>query len=250
MATVWQQVGVFVQTLANFDHGKMQICKDAGIRWFAPVIYGDDVAGPSNRDLLPQRIEEAKAYNMYPVGWFNLFNDPDREKDAVACSGYVYRFKLKAAIFDMELQYKYPEYDPNGMPEFFKVWRIHRPTLQTGVSSYGFMDRAMIWTACKNQKIRYLPQSYYLYDGKYDPSWCMNDIKTNRFTDPNLGGIPLNYVHFTISDIEGHSIQEGINRIRKAKTYGFSQGYSIYDGEHLTAADGGFVNMAPELRSL
>lgn len=246
--TVWQQLGGMVQTLENLSSWHLDRFTEVGGRWVAPVIYNDEHSGPTNLALLSDLQRRANARGLRVGGWFNGRGYWDTEADADRIASLAKLYGLNPVILDLELEYKHPEGHAYLMPLLLKAVRKRLPLpVEIGVSSYGWADRGMIWSdpmqsySLWRLAIRFMPQWYYRYDGRYAPQWCMKDLKERGHLDENVRdpknpygrGIPLSFAHGSVSCVEGHDLAEGLRLLKLAQElYGFTWGFNAYTLEN------------------
>ena len=252
MSTVWQRLGAFVYSIDNCDLNRLRHFHSIGGRWVVPVLIGDKATGPDNRAQLAQFKANCAAAGVRCGLWANGFGEPAAEL-AAEVAALAKGQNLSPVILDLEAPYK-RENAPK-MPELLAAVRKLMPTRLLGVSSYGFCDREMIWNgrtldpprSFYDMRVRFLPQWYYVYDAKYEPDWCMEDLRDNGATDGNIAdasapggrGVPLPYVHGTleVTGVEDSSLAVGLAMLRDARVYGFTYGFSIYTLESMPDAD-------------
>lgn len=253
MATIFQQLGGLVYTYANL--GNLDKFYNAGGRWIAPVVYGDDVAGPYNLSKLGEL--QALCKNRITVGgWFNGFGH-DPISDASAISSIATKNNLTLILLDLEAAYQYPQGNADLMPLLVREVRKKLPTANIIVSTNG-LNSASIWngrTLSPQQSffdlgIRVAPQwysAYYLKDNHTEPVTNMSWLKAHASSDgnfadktaPNGRGVPLSYIHPTleVTGLEGSSLSDEIARTKQSKKYGFTTGISIYTLENAPDSD-------------
>lgn len=247
----WSHLGAWVQTVENLSNHHLDKFASIGGRWIAPVLWNDQASAPRNRELLPSLIQRAHARGIRVGAWINGFADPPAqlaaEADAIVRPNGP---SMAPVIFDFEQHYK----DANAplMPETLAEFRKLMPTRPTAVTSFGYADRAMIWNgrtlsppaSFYDQKVRWIPQWYYGWDGKYAADWSMADLKTFGAHDFNIRdadapggrGIPLGYAHgvFYVTGIHDpptappHELAVALEQLKRAKAAGFTFGFSIY----------------------
>ena len=259
MAFSWRQLGAFVQTAGNVLDSHLDGFAAAGGKWLVPVLVNDQSVAADNRQRLADLKERCAKRGIIVGLWANGFGEDPLELASQVVALAKGR-SLWPVVFDLEASYK----DENApkLPATLSYARDLMPTRPIGVSSYGYADRAMIWNgrtldpprSLYDLRVRWLPQHYYLYDGKYAADWAMADLKANGATDGNIAdpdapggrGIPLSYAHGTleVTGVEGHDLATGLAQLRAAKAYGFSYGFSIYVLERTSDAD--FALLAAE----
>lgn len=244
-ATVWQQLGAFVQTGANLSDDSLKRFSEAGGRWYVPVIYGDNDSGPWNRNNFANLRTQAAKYRVKVGGWFNCFGGPI-ENDAQAIASIAKDKGINLVILDLEIAYQYPNPGTSLFQPLVSRVRELLPTAEIGVSSNG-VDNAKAWNLFRKLKVRVLPQCYTWMmnqDTKTSPETIMKWIKENGTTDANLkygkvSGLPLSYVHPTleVTGVEGSDLASEIQHLKASKKYGFSYGWSIYTLENTPYSD-------------
>lgn len=260
MATRWQQLGALVATARNVDDERLKKFAQVGGRWIAPVVYGDDSSGPWNLANLSPLKARASSLGIATGGWFNCWGG-DPVVDARNIARIVRDHQLKLVILDLEAPYKYPDGQPHLMP--LLLWELRKllpvGTIPIGVTSYGKVDRAMIWNgrtldppqSFYDLRIRFLPQWYsFIYgtDASYRPDMAMLDLKENGASDFNImdptapggRGIPLSYVHGLLeaTGLEGSSLEDEIFWLRRAcRLFGYTFGWILYLLENVSEPD-------------
>jgi hypothetical protein len=258
MATVWQQLGAWVVESGNVDYNRMKDFYDCGGRWVAPILYNDDSSGPRNRADLPRFKRDATKAGLRVAFWANCFGEnPDVLVSDIA--SYAEEQKIGPILLDCEFAYKDITGNAEKLPILLKKMRARMPAKSIGVTSFGFCDRAMIWNgrtlvpmqSFYDLKIRFLPQWYYVYDGKYAADASMEDLMLYGATDANIRdltapggrGVPLPYVHgaIEVTGVEQSSLALGIEQIKAAKQFGFTRGFSVYTLDSMPPEDFGLL---------
>jgi hypothetical protein len=260
MITYWQGLGAFVYTGKNLGIKHLDKLKSCGSQrpWICLVIYNDEVAGDSNRFLLPGIKAWCKVRGISVFGWYNGTGG-DPYEDARAIAGLHTNLALDGIILDLEAAYHYPEGDANKMPYMLSALRKQLPTVEIGVSTNS-MNSSMIYNgrvltpkqSFYDLRVRCLPQWYSSYYAKNDserPQAQMQWLKANGSSDFNFRddnakttsfrGLPLSYVHGTleVTGLENSDLAQEISDCVAAKVYGLTPGISIYTLENTPDSD-------------
>jgi hypothetical protein len=252
----WRTLGGFIYTGQNLTDAHLAKFASAGGKWLAPVLYGDDAAGPWNLANVGALKTRAAKCGLTVGGWFNCAGG-DPTKDAAAIAKIVTDKGLSPVVLDLEAAYQWPSGHPELMPTLLKALRTKLPNAQIAVSTNG-LNNAMIWngrTLSPPQSfydlgVRVLPQCYswmWANDGSYRPDNLMAWLKKYGATDGNFAdpsgpygrGVPLSFVHPTleVTGMEGSSLTEELKWCRAAKVYGLTLGLSIYTLEAISESD-------------
>lgn len=252
MATLWQRLGAFSVEVAAISPEQIKKFAEVGGHTIIPVVFGEDYMEEPNQKHLPRLKELCAPYKIKVGGWFNCWVEDEKEL-ADRITALTKKFQLSPVVLDLE--YGYKDQYAHKMPRLLKELRTRMPVRAMAVTSYGYLDRGMIWngrTLDPPQSfyalgVRYIPQWYYRYDGRYWPSWCMKDLKFNGPWDgnildneaPNRLGVPLSYVHGLLmaTGVEDHSLKEGIADLYLAQHYGFTKGFFVYTLERMPEED-------------
>ncbi len=248
----WQQLGAFVQVIENCSDAHLDAFAGCGGSWVVPVLIGDEASGPANHAGLSDFRRRCEALDLRVGLWANGWGEDAavlaQEITMLAKGGSLY-----PVVVDLEMPYKAP--NEAKLPELLLELRRRMPTRPIGLSSFGFADRAMIWNgrtldpprSLYDLRVRWLPQWYYLYDGKYAADWSMADLKARGAIDGNIAdpdapggrGIPLSYAHGTleVTGVEEHELAVGLEHVRRARAHGFGYGFSIYVLERTPPSD-------------
>jgi hypothetical protein len=254
----FRSLGAFVYSGVNLGDDQLNAFSAAGGRWFAPVIYGDDAAGPWNVANLEQLKSRARPRNLEVAGWFNVTGG-DNEKYASDIAAMAKKHGLPLVILDAELAYQYPAPGCSMMPDLLKRIRSKLPTTDLLLSSLGPNDSYIYngRTLAPAQSMydlgwRHAPQwysSYYGRDGNTAPAARMkwlkeqgpNSMNVRDSNAPKSGyrGLPLSYVHPTVeaTNLEGSDLKTELNDLTTARSYGLTNGFSYYYLEHREAPD-------------
>lgn len=263
--SIWQRVGGFVYNGVNLTEQQVAAFADAGGGWIVPVIYGDDVAGPGNLELLPTFKAWGAAHNVTVGGWFNGFG-ASPTVDAANITALVRQHALTLVILDLEGAYQ--GVGAELQVELVNAVRHASPGVDLGVSTNG-LDNSRIWNgrgvtpqeSFAKLGVRVLPQAYSAYyakDAHTAPDVVMKWLQQHGASDPNFAdpagphgrGVPLSTVHFTVecTGEEGSDLADEQMRLHAAKQYGFTIGYSLYTLERAPASDLVLVKAARDLR--
>jgi hypothetical protein len=233
----------------NLSTDTIQKFAGVGGRWVAPVIYGDDTAGPGNTALLPWLKGFCAPLMVDVWGWMNGAGG-DPVKDAQTVGDLVNSHGLHGAILDLEAAYQYPHGDANLMPILVSELRKRQPSLPIAVSTNG-LNGSMIWNG------RTLPapnarKTMFDYGVRLMPQWCYGPAYTGCWVDPVCNmtwlkqkgasdgnmmrqgiparAVPMSYVHPTleVTGLEGADLKSGLQKLQAAKSQGYSKGLSIY----------------------
>lgn len=251
--TIWQQLGAWVIETGNVDLNRLKRFYSIGGRWVVVILIGDKDSAPRNLNDLARFKADCATAGIKCGLWANGWGE-DAAILAKQVSDMAYYFKLNPVVLDLEQAYKAP--NEAKLPPLLKECRRLMPGKSIGVTSFGFLDRAMIWNgrtmtpalSYYDLKIRFLPEHYTQYDIKYSAVYCMKDLKENGATDGNImdatapggRGVPLGYVHGCIEvtgidTVNGVAadLAKGLADLTAAKQYGFTFGFQVYTLENV-----------------
>jgi len=254
----FRSLGAFVYTAENLTDRHLDQFAAIGGKWFCPVIYGDDAAGPWNVANLNKLQNRANSRGMEVAGWFNVTNHQSNTKYAQEISQLVNNYKLPLAIIDAELAYQYPSAGCEVLPDLMMQIRKKLPSTDLMLSSLG-PNNAYIYNGrnlSPKQSMydlgwRHAPQwysSYYAKDGR-TPQDRMSWLRANAHKDFNIRddnavksgyrGLPLSYVHPTVeaTGLEGSDLEQELRDLKAAQQYGLTPGFSYYTLEHAPTKD-------------
>jgi len=252
----FRALGAFVYTAQNLTDQQLQAFSNIGGKWFCPVIYGDDAAGPWNRANLPSLKQRAQRFNLEVAAWANVTASKPNQQYATEIAKLVKQYQLPLLILDAELAYQYPSPGCQALPELLLLLRTNLPATDLLLSSLGpnnaYIYNGRTLTPPKSMYDlgwRHAPQwysSYYNKDGK-SPQDRMSWLKANAHTDfnikddtaPSKRGLPLSYVHPTTeaTGLEGSNLAEELRDIKASQIYGMTAGISYYTLENGPPSD-------------
>lgn len=143
------------------------------------------------------------------------------------------KYGLSFVVFECEAEYKT---DGGGVDvaTLLSPWRRMRPLAYTGIATEGMVPATFNHHAAIAARCRYLPESYYRVDGRYDASAELRQAVAL--------GWPVSWVHPTLSGVEGHTIAESMLRAYRARSSGFTHGVAVWRGDMLRLED--YVTLA------
>jgi|SRR5215831_285104 len=252
----FRALGAFVYTAENLSDAQLDAFAAIGGRWFAPVIYEDDAAGPWNQANLTKLQNRANSRGLEVAGWFNVTNKQTNDRYARDIAALAKTYQLPKVIIDAELAYQYPSPGCQVLPELLQKIRTALPSVDLLLSSLGpnnaYIYNGRTLTPPKSMYDlgwRHAPQwysSYYNKDGR-TPQDRMSWLRANAHTDfnikddtaPNKRGLPLSYVHPTVeaTGLEGSDLEQELRDLKQSQVYGFTAGFSYYTLEHAPPKD-------------
>jgi hypothetical protein len=233
---MFQQLGAYVENVGNCTDIFLTKFYDVGGRWIAVKLYeqaeNDPVAHANLAAFDRGWGDHARQLGIRPALWSNFRNDPNQY--AKVNNELFRRFHLIGMVLDIEAEAKSDNTEQPGTPEsryallsqIMRAQRALNPRAMIGVSSYGKPVYTMDWYSVAQNKVRYMPQWYYRFDGAYDPSECIKEWKRLK-----IG--PVSYIHGALSHLEGHDLFDGVRRLRAARAQGFTYGFQVYTLESM-----------------
>ena len=255
----WRQLGALTQNLGNLSKEKVEAFLAAGGRYVCPVLLNDRTAADNIARLPALRAQLAGRANV--GGWFNGDAISSASVLAGQVEAIVRAHNLSPIILDLEFPYKdggtcsagYSSSCADRMPELLvelrQRWRIG--TKAIAVTSFGNIDRAMIWggqnrfPSFRKLGIRCIPQWYFNdphkypdHDSRYAPDYCMKTLFLDGAIDGNLSdhsysdwrGLPADYVKGLLepTGVQEASLRDGLSLTTDAQLYGYSKGLLLY----------------------
>jgi hypothetical protein len=239
---IFERKLAFVEYLEVFE-SKMEAARAAGVHGLAVKLYEanrDNPAVPGNLSRLYDAVYRRRLRDMgFSLGaWVCPRYKP--EEAARGVSLLYGRFGLSFLAAELEYEYK-----RNGgqvdAARFTSAWRALRPKAYSAVVSYGYPDAEMNWPALLAASFHYIPESFWLVDGRNDPRACLDGCVDL--------GIPLERVHPLLSVIEGHTLAEGLIRAYEAflSARPTNYGVGLYLGENASDEDYRLLRLADSL---
>lgn len=261
MATRFQQLGFFSAVLENLTEGHIRRFAQEGGRWGVALmdqlqsVRSDSVE--YNRAHIKEYRDLCIKYDVAPGVWVNGWGK-DPLIDANIVAELVHTKDLRPVVLDLEAPYQHGNQfvDPETrkivkgnadlMPALLKALRPLIPGTSIAVSTNA-MNESGIFRDFRTLGIRCLPQwysAYYKKDGNYSPTaqmaWQQKYGTTSwNFENGGVRGLPLSYIHGTleVTGLEGSSLADEINEVRKSRIDGYTYGWSIYLLENIQEED-------------
>jgi hypothetical protein len=235
MAEVFEYAVAYVEDLRNFDHQLARVV--GGVKAVAVKLYDGGKAHRENLDLLASgRMRELRSAGYSVGSWAVPRTAP--EQAAADCSSLYVELGLSFQVFECEWEYKR---DGGGIDvdRLLAPWRARRPFAYTAVATEGMVPREFNHRAAQRWSCRYLPESYWGIDARYDAS--------AEFHAARALGWNLAHVHPTLTgvgerggdglDRRRDTMAEAIVRAYRARAAGFTRGVAIWRGDMLTRDD-------------
>lgn len=263
--TRFQQLGAFVGDWNGISESHLHKFASAGGRWIVPLLaqlgYPDDhdPAAQHNLAVIDGIIEACHEHGIAVGGWFNGWAK-DAAADAKQVSSIMHGHKFDGPIcLDLEAAYQWPDGNPQALPALVSQVRRLHPTRGIIVSTNSPNDSIIVnggqlghTQSFQALGVRLAPQ-WYPWMGMWgDPPASMHWIEAHGNEDnwkdpygPQGRAVPKSYVHGTLEvNLEGATLAPQIERLRAAKIYGYTTGFSIYLLESCTDSD--FTLLAAE----
>jgi hypothetical protein len=239
---VYSGVNLGEDTVARFA--------DAGGQWVAPVVYGDEVAGPWNSANLDGLRTMCGRHGVAVHGWFNYFGtDPAVFAGDVAA--IVAAKNLELAILDCEASVQ----GSTLMSQVALAVRQRLPKTLLGITTNSLNDSVVwngrldgvpqpAWKSVRRLGYRLIPQWYNAprYGGRSN-KWTCADLNMEWLKGPggttdnlrdesyaNKRAVALSYVHGATSatGVEGADLAGELVEFAAAKKHGYTGGLIYY----------------------
>ena len=253
----WQQLGAFIATARNVDNARLDAFADAGGRWVAPVLYGDDATGPWNLANLESLKARCEARDIR-VGIWAACQGGDPARIIADVDAIVRKHALSFVILNAEAPYQGNTELAKLMAEARRVWPLGTRAIGHSTNS---MNDSQVYNGRKggypvkpdersfrDQNIHVLPQWYSWVASPFmHADTAMQWVHENGMLDNwedrgyrDLRAVAKSQIHGTleVTGLEGASLAQSIAEVKTAQAkYGYGKGISIYTLENAPPSD-------------